>query len=492
MEEEQKYKIKRPKSQNQLITFHKDSEYIMDNPNEYLKDSQRNIKFSIKELHEKWKRKVNVNFKNIDKKFDNKKSQPMKRVKTEQDEIQDKKFFDLLHGIYYDKSTKRDNNIKQIKQNFYDKYNDKKSYYLNNHNPWNNNSVFDIKDKKNNEKKILKNIIITKKKNNLINSKNKNYKSLNDRYFHDKYLITEVKNKFIKDKKEEIYNNLIYKNPELKKYPEKINAILFKEMIKLFNEYTKLIENKNNNFKLLSKHNFKDEEIFDKLQILLAYLKEHKEEINQQKFLEPLISDYNKILEKEEYLKKLDIKHNESIELKNKKKEVLNGRKSNKFDIFKYPIKQKMKEYRMNTFRTSNKEESKDIILNKNKEINYFLTAYKSVLKEKEEIEEKVEKLKKEKNISYIINEKSENPYGSFIKNEENNKETNIKNKMKRPNSSYGTRQINITYYHPGKYISFEGEDSDFNAWSCCLNEDKFSKGCCKKSERVLNFLYKY
>ena len=285
---------------------------------------------------------------------------------------------------------------------------------------------------------------------------------------------------------------MIYKNPELKKYPEKVNAIIFKEMIKLFHEYSKLIENKYNNSKLLSKHNFKDKEIFDKLEILLAYLKEHKDEINQQKFLEPLISDYNKILEKEEYLKKLEMKQNEYFEKENKKKEHLNGRKTNKFDMFKYPIKEKMKEYRINTFRISNKEETKDINNNKDKEINYFLNAYKLVLKEKEEKKEKIKKEKKEKNISYIIKEKSENPYGSFIKKEENNEDIIIKNKTKRPNSSYGTRQINITYFHPGKYISFEDGDSEYNAWSCCLNEDKLSKGCCKKSEKILNFLYKY
>ena len=492
MEEEHNNRIQRPKSHKQLLIFQKDSEYIMDNPNEYLKDSQRNIKFTIKDLHEKWKRKVNVNFKNIDKKFDTKKRQPMRRVKTEQEEIQDKQNFDLIHGLYYDKSMKGDNNIKQMRKNFYDKYDNKNSYYLNTQNPWNNNSVFDLKDKKNNEKKLLKNIIITKKQNDLINSRNKNYKSLNQRYFHDKFLIKEIKNQFIKDKKEEIYNNLLYKNPELKKYPEKVNAIIFKEMIKLFHEYSKLIENKYNNSKLLSKHNFKDKEIFDKLEILLAYLKEHKDEINQQKFLEPLISDYNKILEKEEYLKKLEMKQNEYFEKENKKKEHLNGRKTNKFDMFKYPIKEKMKEYRINTFRISNKEETKDINNNKDKEINYFLNAYKLVLKEKEEKKEKIKKEKKEKNISYIIKEKSENPYGSFIKKEENNEDIIIKNKTKRPNSSYGTRQINITYFHPGKYISFEDGDSEYNAWSCCLNEDKLSKGCCKKSEKILNFLYKY
>ena len=302
--------FKRPLSHKQLLIFSNESEYLMDNPKEYLKDSQRNEKFSLKNLHEKWKRKINVNFKNIDKKFDIKKSTTLKRVKTEQDEIHDKEFFDILHGIYYDNSNKRENiKIKlKLKNGIYDKYDDKYSYYLNNQITWNNNSVFDVKDKKNNEQKILKNIIITNKKNEIINKNNKNYKSLNERYLKRNYLFNEVKNEFIKDKKEELYNKIIYENPDLIKYPEKIKALIFKEMINLFKEYSECIENRKiNNLKLSSKHNFTDEEIYDKMQILLAYLKEHKEDINHQKFLEPLIIDYNKILEKEEYLKKLDL-----------------------------------------------------------------------------------------------------------------------------------------------------------------------------------------
>ena len=484
--------FKRPLSHKQLLIFSNESEYLMDNPKEYLKDSQRNEKFSLKNLHEKWKRKINVNFKNIDKKFDIKKSTTLKRVKTEQDEIHDKEFFDILHGIYYDNSNKRENiKIKlKLKNGIYDKYDDKYSYYLNNQITWNNNSVFDVKDKKNNEQKILKNIIITNKKNEIINKNNKNYKSLNERYLKRNYLFNEVKNEFIKDKKEELYNKIIYENPDLIKYPEKIKALIFKEMINLFKEYSECIENRKiNNLKLSSKHNFTDEEIYDKMQILLAYLKEHKEDINHQKFLEPLIIDYNKILEKEEYLKKLD------LELKGNKrdKKNLTERRKNIINLFKYPIKEKLKEYRINSFKCSTKEESKNVI-NKNKEINYFLTAYKSVIDEKKEKEKKITKEKKKKGITYIIKERSNNPYGSFIKSNESKKQnlnTEINNKkLKRPNSSVGTRQINITYYHPGNYSLFKEGENEYNAWSCCLNEDKLSKGCCKKYEKILNFLY--
>ena len=485
-------KFKMPLNHRQLLIFPNESEYIMDNPKEYLNESQRNEKFSLKKLHEKWKRKLNVNFKNIDKKFENKKSISLKRTKTEQEEIHDKEFFDMINGIYYDKSNKRENIKIKLRKNIHDKYDDKYSYYLNNQNPWNNDSVFDVKDKKNNEQKILKNIIITKKKNELINKNNKNYKSLNERYLKRKYLIKKVKNEFIKDKKEEIYNKIINENPELKNFPEKINALIFKEMINLFNEYAENVENRKiNNLKLSSKHNFTDGEIFDKMEILLAYLKEHKEVINQQKFLEPLIIDYNKILEKEEYLKKMDLE----LEENERKNENLKDRRKNIINLFKYPIKEKLKEYRINSFKCSTKEESKNII-NKNKEINYFLTAYKSVFDEKKEMEEKIKKEKKKKGITYIIKEKSINPYRSFIKTKESKEQninTDINNKkLKRPNSSYGTRQMNITYYHPGNYSLFKEGESEYNAWSCCLNEDKLSKGCCKKNEKILNFLYKY
>ena len=216
MEDSQKHKYKRPISHSQLLIFPNNSEYIMDDPKEYLKEPQRNKKFSIKELHQKWKRKGNVNFKKIDKKFDTKKIPQMKRIKTEVEEKQNKQFFDLTHGIYYEKKANKENTNNILLQNFknkaikYDKYNDKYSYYLNTDHPWNSESVFNLKDRKNNDKKILGNIKIAKQTNELINNHNKSYKSLNERYMKNKFLITEVKNQFIKDKKEEISKKLLY------------------------------------------------------------------------------------------------------------------------------------------------------------------------------------------------------------------------------------------------------------------------------------------
>ena len=168
----------------------------------------------------------------------------------------------------------------------------------------------------------------------------------------------------------------------------------------------------------------------------------------------------------------------------------------NALDASKYPINEiTEKEKRLNIYSYHKivKDEPK-IISDKNKQINYFLTAYKNVFDEKNS-------KKKKKVYPIIITERSTNPYGTFDKMINNNKkDEEIKNneivinnklKRKRPHSSYGTRQVNITYYHPGSFYLFKEENNEYYAWSCCLNEDKYSKGCSKKYEKVLNFYYK-
>ena len=518
MKESKEIKKKRPLSHIQLLVFPNKSEYIMDNPKEFLNGPQRKEKFSLEHLREKWKRKVNVNFKNIDCKFDTKKNKQIStEYKTEEEERQQKQFFDILHGIHYNGSDYIDENNKSSKsyliKNRNNKYNDKISYYLTAKNPWNNSSVFDDRDKNDINKKIMENIKEVKKKNEIINSNNKSYKSLKERFIKNSYLIKEAKkNKFIENEANKIYNKLKFENPGIEKYPEKINALIYKKMINLYQEYSKYLETKKEkkkkinkkyqkfltteeNNKLRSKHNFTDIEIFEKLQILLTYLKKNKTNIDQKKFLQPLLLDYNKVIEKEEYLKKTNEEYEKYIEEK-KKEEEEEKKKMNALDASKYPINEiTEKEKRLNIYSYHKivKDEPK-IISDKNKQINYFLTAYKNVFDEKNS-------KKKKKVYPIIITERSTNPYGTFDKMINNNKkDEEIKNneivinnklKRKRPHSSYGTRQVNITYYHPGSFYLFKEENNEYYAWSCCLNEDKYSKGCSKKYEKVLNFYYK-
>ena len=522
-------KKKRPLSHIPLLVFPNNSEYIMDNPKERLKEPQRAVIFSLANLHEKWKRKGVVNFNRIDYKFGEKSFRSIKtEYRTEEEEKQEKQFFDILHGIHYEKSEIIDSNnnksrkayIKNISKS---KYNSKNSYYLSTKIPWNSNSIFDIRDKKTIDKKLTINIEKVRKKNKSINSQNKNYKTIKERYLRKNLFMKEAKrNKFIEEEKNKIYNKIIMENPGLKSCPEKINALLYKEMINLYQEYSKYMEDKKSNkndikikknekknqfaldefkFKnknIKSKHIFTDNEIFDKLYMLLSYLKENKEEINKIKFLQPLILDYNKIIEEEEYLKKRNEEYNKYIE-EVKRKEEEKEKKKDILAISKYPINEKIEKDKIKnifSYHTLSTDESQIKKVN-NKPVNYFLTAYKNIFDEKNI--SKIKKKEKEKHM--FITERSNNPYGTSekLKNERIFEEINNVNKInrkmsirKRPHSSNGLRLLNITFYHPGSYFLFKEDDNEYYAWSCCLNENKFSKGCSKKVEKVLNFNYNY
>ena len=517
MKDSKEFQKNRSSSHIQLLVFPKNSDYIMDDPKEFLKkDKVRQEKFSLENLHEKWTRKGIVNFKKIDCKFEIKQTRPvLTEYKTEKEERQQKQFFDILHGIHYNPSdyNEDENNNKSVNKfiinNRNNKFDNKHSYYLTTKNPWNNNSVFEDKDRNDIDKKIKKNIKEVKLTNAIINSKNKSYKSLKERFVKNTFLLKEAKNnKFIEKEHNKLYTKIIFENPGIEKYPEKINALLFKGMVNLYQEYANYIQGKNNkninkiNYKferntknnLKSKHSFNDNEIFEKMQLLLAYLKQSKINIDQKQFLQPLLLDYKKVIEKEEYLKKIDEEYHQYIE--KKKKEIKKEKNINSLNNSKYPIDERTEKEKMlnvYSFHKIDKEESNPIN-NKNNQINYFLTAYKSVFDENNA-------KKKIKAMPVIITERSTNPYGTFeklnnnkneeIKNNESNVNINKNIKRKRPHSSYGTRQLKITYYHPGSYYLFKEGNKDYYAWSCCLNEDKFSKGCSKKYEKVLNFLYK-
>ena len=513
---------RRPLSHKPLLNFKKDDDFIMDDPKEFLNDAQWKTKFTLQNLHEKWKRKINTNFNVIDHKFGISFNKPKKiKITTEEDERNSKKVFDILHGIHYDGSDNvddKENKVVEhyIKNNSNNKYDPKFSYYLSTKNPWNNNAILENDDKKIINQKINENIKETHKINNFINIKNKNYKSIKEQFYRKNNLIKEAKsNKFIEEKTDKLYKKIIFENPGIERYPEKVNALVYKGMKNLYNQYIEFIDSKNflnhnsnkvikkgyNTLKLEkqfqkennlnSKHTFTDKEIYEKLQILLAYVKENKNTINAKEFLKPLLLDYNKIIQKVESLKQLDIKYQNYINSneKNKKNKINKG---NEINISKYPINAKVAMKKAENVYSYHKVDlgEENEIIEKNKDINYFLTAYKSVY---DEFCEKKNNQNKKNNIGVIIN--SKNPYRTIdkfkkqIKNENNNKEKEeIKEekektitKKKRPMSSGG---ITITYYHPGSYYLFNEDDIDYYAWSCCMNEDKYSKGCSRKVEK--------
>ena len=51
--------------------------------------------------------------------------------------------------------------------------------------------------------------------------------------------------------------------------------------------------------------------------------------------------------------------------------------------------------------------------------------------------------------------------------------------------------EYNLSFYHPGTYYLFnKGSEEEYHAWSCCMNDKKTSKGCCKKIEKIQIFNY--
>ena len=516
---------RRPLSHKPLLTFKKNDEFIMDDPKEFLNDAQWKTKFTLQNLREKWKRKLNTNFNVIDHKFGSfENKQKNVKITTEEDERNSKKLFDILHGMYFDASDNNDNKENKvvenyIKKNSKNKYDPKFSYYLSTNNPWNNDVLFENDDKKLINQKINENINEAHKINNYINSKNKNYKSIKEQYNRKNYLIKEAKtNKFIEEETNKLYEKIVFENPGIERYPEKVNALLNKGMKNLYNQYIEFVDNKNNlnNNKVIkkgydpvklskqfqkennlnSKHYFTDKEIFEKLQILLAYIKENKNTINAKEFLKPLLLDYNKIMQKVEILKQKDIKYQNFIN----SSEKIKKNKDNEINISKYPINAKVAMAKAQNVYSYHKVDlgEENEIIQKNKNINYFLTAYKNVY---DENCQKKNSQNKRNNIDIIIS--SKNPYRVIDKfkklntndnktNENEKKEINEKeknvNKKKRPMSS---GSVTITYYHPGSYYLFHEGEKDYHAWSCCMNEDRYSKGCSKKVEKSCRTNYK-
>ena len=71
----------------------------------------------------------------------------------------------------------------------------------------------------------------------------------------------------------------------------------------------------------------------------------------------------------------------------------------------------------------------------------------------------------------------------------------NLQNSPKYEISSCSTKKAKhlkyiISFFHPGTYHLFNKGEDEYHAWSCCMNENKFSKGCSKKTEKIPVFNY--
>ena len=312
----------------------------------------------------------------------------------------------------------------------------------------------------------------------------KPYKIPSQKSFDYYNLMKKAKELTLTDR-EKLEKEIKKNNPEIeKKYPEKFNALIFKEMSKKYeSKYNELIGNLNREDikkKQLIGKNFKwnDEDLINKI-IVINSIKESNifpkktitksfsQENIKKKILEPLVIKGKEIINEEEKIKD---KKQEEYKIR-KKKELLKIPKKKinniigRIDDSKYPISKEEYDKLLNASESSSNEiDNENNILNtseiEKKEL--FIEAYEKIAKNEIEKQEKKNKEEKEKVI--------------------------------------------IKYHHPGTYREFIYEEKDNNEidefgesikkevknffWSCCLNTDKDSKGCQKTIIKKNKWLY--
>ena len=301
---------------------------------------------------------------------------------------------------------------------------------------------------------------------------------------YDYYNIMKKVKELTLSDREKIEKEIKKNNPEIeKKYPEKFNALIFKEMSKKYeNKYNELIGNlsredikkkqtKGKNFKwndenlinkIIAVNSIKETDFFPKKKITKSFSQENI----KKKILEPLVMKGKEIINEEE-----KIKEKKQEDYKNKKKKELlkiPKKKINniigKINDSKYPISKEEYDKLLNASESSSNENDENNILNTSKieKKELFIEAYEKIAKNEIEKQEKKNKEEKEKII--------------------------------------------IKYHHPGTYREFIYEENDNNQidtlgesvkkevksflWSCCLNSDKESKGCQKTIIKKNKWLY--
>ena len=306
--------------------------------------------------------------------------------------------------------------------------------------------------------------------------------------------------------KNNIVNKNIYKANEL----NSTSKIIFSPLISKKSNNNKIFNKKNEDIaiKKLLRNSNEEKNISIKCQFY------NNNYILKVKKLKELIDDYltqmKKVVEKK-YEK--EIKLNFEINEEKYKNFLLFKemilKYQNLFEFLMQNRKKIMKKYNSDTNLTQIKEAKNAdndfinrelyIIINyikNNKEIINTQNEKESIVKNFFDVISKDEFLKNNdiNYQKYIINfAKHDN-----LKNK--NKYINIQNmnlpkspECKMSNSSIKKKKLlkyAISFFHPGTYHLFNKGEDEYHAWSCCMNENKFSKGCSKKTEKIPIFNY--
>ena len=573
----------RPEDKRRLINFHESIKSVAKDPTPFIRLNSQQLKalgdkewentFNLKNLHARWEGTTNLNFDNNFKKFTddvipnsvinskkyikdlvdpdilqkkqknfNLSTDPKNESKPELKKI----LFEVSHGL-------KNFTIVPLKEHNVNIGVDSRDYLTIDDNTWNKSNLVDEKDL---NQKFKEDLFLAQDNSNRYwkeNEDNRNTevqipiseerKKLEIPRYFKKYKspyqrtieYTKTMNKIIEDssiEKENIEKNILYKYPFLVNHPEKLNALIFKEMDNVYkNKYNELINRstqlkreEDSNKEEFKKFKWNDTDLankiiaIDKLQKSGILLTENNHTRNshlslsydksKKKILLPLVIKGQTIYNEEDKIhEKLKQEH-----LKQKKRELLIANKfrrasSPKEFTSKYPINKA--EYDINKALTEKINKESMHLKESNEEEKYMFTSPSR---------QNNEKIMNEISTSSGCGPHFLEAYCKIADKElEKMKETNKKQK----------EHVNIKYTHPGTYRAFQfnekfikpkpvkkndefGLDGEIEQappiekdeygekkvteyfWSCCMNSDKNSPGCQKIEERKFKYLYDY
>lgn len=572
----------KPEDKRQLINFHESIKSNAKDPTPFNRLNSQQLKalgnkewintFNLKNLHARWEGTTNLDFDNNFKKFTDDivpsnviaSKQYVKNL-VDPDILQKKKknfslstdtnektkpelkktLFEVSHGL-------KNFSIVPLKIPNVEVGVDSRDYLTLDNNTWNKSNLIDEKDF---NQKFKENLFSAQDNSNRywkVNEDNRNMETQipireerkkveTPRYFkkyrspYQRFIeYSKTMNKIIEDssiEKENLEKKLLKQYPFLAQYPEKLNALVFKEMDNVYkfkykeflNHSTQIKREEDSNKEEYRKFKWNDKDLankmiaIDKLQKSGILLTEtgstRKNKLNlsydkkSKKYLLPLVIKGQNIFNEEDKIhEKL-----KQEQLKQRKKELLMQEKkfkrtySPKEFVSKYP--QSKEEYNTNksleklineenTNMNENDMEIK-ILLNKSPKPNteeimnsistnsgcgpHFLEAYcKIAEQELEKMKETNKKLKEHVTIKYT----HPGTYRGF----------DFKEKILRPKPVKRKEEFEFEDETPqvpaverDEYI--EKKVTEYY-WSCCMNTDKNSPGCQKIEERNFKYLY--
>ena len=496
-------------------------------------------KFTIDKLHQKWERKLNVNFDLSNKKFPYAISERAKTAKAYVKELVEKDLFEskkpkwnisnkpndkcfkppLKKTLFQLSNGLTDYHVVPLKEKKVNPGIDIKYELITENNYWNKCSVLGDKDKKKKFKEILENasfnsqkywnnnnenrissapFIVSKTRQNI--EKTRYFKPYKDPLTLEKFNYKTMKK--VKDllwiEREKVFEDIKKKVPKSEKNIEKVNALVHKQMHDKYKEKFdiitgKKIEKKSNG---RPKSNWKDMEIAEKIQSIadwkdINWYKPYKTEISDDnkriELLKPLVNNKFNVLNEERKLKDEKLAEDKKrlkLALMKQKNDFRKEHNQNSLKISKFPIDKNIYEYNKqfndNEFQMTENEDLDIIsdpnnILNEMKENNSDSNRKYFLNAYKNVI---LEKIKTNKRVmSHYKNSKS------WIENKYYHPGTfrefiYTKEKEQPKNNNNNNNKNNNNINNKNKSKSEIEVTEKFMAWSCCMNKIKESRGC--------------